>query len=489
MQINMNEFAFLYSKLIQPKSADPDLRSKEFFFNVLLAISIFLISVALTISIINPFISDPEAWRNNALPPAHIFAVFILFLCLFLLSRRGKIGFSILLFLAVYYSLPVCMIYKWGIEVPAGLLFFVLVITISGILVSSRFAFFLSLFSVILISGIHYLHLIGVISPNLYWKKNETMGMIEVVVIALIFLTIATVSWLSNREIKKSLDRARRSEAELKKERDSLEIKVAERTRQLQKAQMEKMKQLNRFAEFGRLSAGLFHDLVNHLTAVSLIFETLKQREAGDSPHFSQARSNMDKAIKATRKMGDFVRSVQKQIANQESQKLFSLGGEIREAIQILSYLARKNRVTIEFKESEEIKTFGNPIKFRQAAMNLLANAIDSYGSADDGAEPADPENARKIRVKLGRANDIIGVSVQDWGAGIPPAVMSNIFEPFFTTKGAESGTGISLFLTKCIVEEDFGGTIAVKSEEGRGTVFTVRIPQTDKADADEAGN
>jgi signal transduction histidine kinase len=64
---------------------------------------------------------------------------------------------------------------------------------------------------------------------------------------------------------------------------------------------------------------------------------------------------------------------------------------------------------------------------------------------------------------------------VKDTGSGIPPEVLPKIFDYAFTTKG-EKGSGLGLSISKQLIE-NHGGKIAVQSEVGKGTVFTIRIP------------
>ena len=63
-----------------------------------------------------------------------------------------------------------------------------------------------------------------------------------------------------------------------------------------------------------------------------------------------------------------------------------------------------------------------------------------------------------------------------DYGHGIPKHVLPSIFDPFFTTKAKGKGTGLGLSVSQGIVAKH-GGKIAVSSEEGSGTVFTVSLP------------
>ncbi|WP_460985309.1 sensor histidine kinase, partial [Spirosoma fluminis] len=68
-------------------------------------------------------------------------------------------------------------------------------------------------------------------------------------------------------------------------------------------------------------------------------------------------------------------------------------------------------------------------------------------------------------------------VTVTDNGTGIPETVQDKIFQPFFTTKPTGEGTGLGLSLAYDIVTKGHSGTLAVESQEGQGTTFTIQLP------------
>ena len=70
----------------------------------------------------------------------------------------------------------------------------------------------------------------------------------------------------------------------------------------------------------------------------------------------------------------------------------------------------------------------------------------------------------------------MVKLTVADTGHGIPKEVVNKIFDPFFTTKEFGKGTGLGLTVVKGIIEEHHG-SIAVDSEEGKGTTFTILLP------------
>jgi two-component system sensor histidine kinase HydH len=106
--------------------------------------------------------------------------------------------------------------------------------------------------------------------------------------------------------------------------------------------------------------------------------------------------------------------------------------------------------------------------RLRQAFLNLVLNALQATpagGHVTVGASVRNPSPD---------SPGVIEIVVADTGKGIPPDVLQNVFHPFFTTK--EAGTGLGLAITKKIIDAH-GGTIAIESESGKGTVVRVSLP------------
>jgi signal transduction histidine kinase len=77
-----------------------------------------------------------------------------------------------------------------------------------------------------------------------------------------------------------------------------------------------------------------------------------------------------------------------------------------------------------------------------------------------------------------------VSIEVRDTGPGLSPELQARLFEPFFTTKGEGKGTGLGLWLSREIVT-GFGGTIECASVTGKGTTFSVILPEADGASAE----
>jgi signal transduction histidine kinase len=107
-----------------------------------------------------------------------------------------------------------------------------------------------------------------------------------------------------------------------------------------------------------------------------------------------------------------------------------------------------------------------DPDGMHQVLVNLLSNALDAVESQ---------KGLIRVACHFDDESNELVIEVADNGTGIAPSMMKHMFELFHSTKG-NRGTGIGLAVARKIVEEH-EGTIGVRSEEGEGTTFTVRIP------------
>lgn len=457
-------FRHLYNQVKQfafPRQINEENKRKELILNILLIFSAAGFFVLNIIRILD-YIIYPD---KRGLPLGITLLILGFFLFLFWLNRCGWLKLASALFIIIF-ALP--MFYSfliWGADLPAAILLAVLVITMSGTLLGARIAFLSTFFIALFLIIITDYQAKGLIAVQNYWR-NEPAQIGDAIAYAVLLLIIAAVAWLFCREINRSLERARRSEALLREERDLLEIKVEKRTQELREAEMEKINQLYRFAEFGRLSSGIFHDLINPLTAVSLNLEQIKTET---DTKVSNAKSYLNQALLATNRMANLISSIKKQIARESIISLFSLNQEIDQIIQILAYKARRAGVTIDFSVSQITELKGDALKFGQIIINLLANAI----------EACEDTETRKVSINLSSSVETVKIIVSDSGVGIPPKNIDKIFNSFFSTKNSGGrGLGIGLASTKGIIEKDFHGQIEVKSEIGQGTIFIITLPK-----------
>ena len=118
------------------------------------------------------------------------------------------------------------------------------------------------------------------------------------------------------------------------------------------------------------------------------------------------------------------------------------------------------------------------PGEFNQVILNLIVNAAHTIA---DVIKNGGPEKG-KITMQTKNYSDWIEIRIQDSGAGIPEKVRSRIFDPFFTTKEIGKGTGQGLSIARSVIVDKHGGSIDFETEEGKGTVFIIRLPHDGKS-------
>ncbi len=370
-------------------------------------------------------------------------------LALWCLARAGcyrVVSYGLLLLL---YMTALHLTLRWGFELPLADLLYGLTVVFAGILLKPRAALITTSVVTASLITISYCQISHHLWPHLDWLKQDfQMG--DALSYAAVLYLVGLVSWLANQDIQRSLTRARTSEKAL--------------ARELEKSQLLRSLELQRFAEFGQISASLLHELVNPLTAASL---NLAQVADQETPLLQQAKRNLQQ-------MERYIRAARQQLIASTPPVTFSVSEELTAVREIMLPLARQAGVQLSFKTQGSLYLRGEPVKFSQMVANLITNALAAYAK-----EP--PLDAKQIKVSLQQVEKRLCLQVTDNATGIAKETLPNIFEPFFSTKqGGRQNLGLGLSMVKRVAEEDFGGQIRVESVLGEGTCFTVTIPLAD---------
>lgn len=216
-----------------------------------------------------------------------------------------------------------------------------------------------------------------------------------------------------------------------------------------------------RWAEFGKVSAGLIHELSTPLAAASLTLDEL-QREHPDRL-LRQVRRDLNQ-------LQSYILAARYQLKGESLPTSFYLSNAISQVALIMAPRARESGVKIKVMSKDKIKLYGDVVKFHQVISNLVVNSIESYGH--------DSELERIVQIKCYKEEANAIISVKDNGSGIRKENMTKIFTPFYSTKSENKrGLGVGLDLVKRYVENDFRGSIKVKSTMGKGTEFILKLP------------
>lgn len=146
-----------------------------------------------------------------------------------------------------------------------------------------------------------------------------------------------------------------------------------------------------------------------------------------------------------------------------------SLSATLREAVDLFTPRAQQFRIDLRLAATEEVEILGEPEQIHKLISNLIGNAIDACR--------ADTKQQKAHRIVAAVSRDELDaiIEVGDNGIGMDPAIRNAVFNDTTTTKGS-SGSGLGLLLSQKVTSEH-GGVITVRSEHGKGSVFTVRLP------------
>ena len=220
----------------------------------------------------------------------------------------------------------------------------------------------------------------------------------------------------------------------------------------------------------GILAGGIAHDFNNLLAAISgnagLAQSLLKSGEgAAAEIHLAEAENAAMRARGLTQQLLTFARGGEPQKA------VISVERVILEAATF-ALVGSRNRARYVFHSTWPIEA--DPSQIHQVIHNLVLNADQAMPSPGEILVQAD--NAvlgEDNRLSLA-AGAFVKLTVEDRGVGIPAEIIEKVFDPFFTTKQRGSGLGLS---SAYAIVKAHGGRIAVESQPGRGSVFTVYLP------------
>jgi two-component system NtrC family sensor kinase len=226
------------------------------------------------------------------------------------------------------------------------------------------------------------------------------------------------------------------------------------------------VQQAQKLASFGRLAAGIVHELNNPLTSITLNTELLRQELVLDHSAASSQREKVasieaaaQRILSFTRELLDYARPALDETRPVEVRDL------LQTAVEFCEHHVRQSGAMVHLSVPQGLPpVLGVRSHLQQVVVNLLSNACDAM------SEPGTIE----VSAEVGGGE--VAIHVRDEGAGIRPELLEKIFDPFVSTKPSGRGTGLGLSIVQGIVHKH-GGQISVRSQLGKGTTFTVVLP------------
>ncbi len=237
------------------------------------------------------------------------------------------------------------------------------------------------------------------------------------------------------------------------------------------------LRQAQKLEAIGQLAGGVAHDFNNLLTVIGGRSSLLLQKLHPDDPACKDVElieKTAQRAAGLTRQLLAFSR---KQVLDP---KPLNLNALVAGVVPMLRRLIGEHIEVVTVPGGGLGHVMADPGQVEQVVMNLVVNARDAM--PDGGMVTIQTANRKLQETALHAQGHVppgqyASVSVQDTGCGMDSLTLARIFEPFFTTKEPGKGTGLGLSTVHGIVHQS-GGYIGVDSAPGRGTTFTIYLPQ-----------
>jgi signal transduction histidine kinase len=207
---------------------------------------------------------------------------------------------------------------------------------------------------------------------------------------------------------------------------------------------------------------GIAHELNNKLTPVLGFAELLKLEKNQRIQNYAQnIGRSLEEAAHIIRQLLQLSKPISDQLA------LIDLRQVLQESLTMLKFQLCDSGCSVQtFAPASAVPVLADFAQLKQVVINLVINALQAM----------EGRPSPKIQMRIWATEKTACLSISDTGTGIPDEIIGRIFDPFFTTKGPDRGTGLGLSICTTILHL-LGGDIAVESQPGTGSVFTVTLP------------
>ncbi len=260
----------------------------------------------------------------------------------------------------------------------------------------------------------------------------------------------------------------------------------AEQTRKLLKQQQilqDDLVESRKLSALGMMVAGVAHELNTPLGASIMASSTMRKElnrlvesyDTGltkeDLQHYlASAELGLDLVENNQQRAAELVRSFKRLAIDRAREEIvpFNLKQVLNDLIKTLHHRLKSARIETDV-QIDNIEMLGIPGIISQVIQNLVMNAIHHAFEPDSGG---------KLTVSATSEQEWVILKVSDNGRGIVPELIPKLFDPFVTSKRSQGNTGLGMHFVHQWVTLSLNGTIAVETEQDKGTTFEIRIPK-----------
>ncbi len=225
--------------------------------------------------------------------------------------------------------------------------------------------------------------------------------------------------------------------------------------------------QQSKLASMGNMIGNIAHQWRQPLSEINAVLMNMQVKKEHDDLSDEEFERSVEECDIILSHMSDTISDFQNFFKPSKEKTKFSLQEECKKASYIIESSLKYNSIEFQIDIEDDCEVLGYPREFSQAILNILSNAKDVLKQRNI------EKPYIKLTLKEGKRYAI--VKIEDNAGGVKSKIIDRIFEPYFTTKQRSKGTGIGLYMSKIIIEDNMHGFIDVKNSK-YGAIFTIKL-------------
>ncbi len=270
------------------------------------------------------------------------------------------------------------------------------------------------------------------------------------------------------RELKEAENRCKRRQADedLAQLVKTLETRVIETVADLRRKDQMLIQQ-GRLAAMGEMIGNIAHQWRQPLNNVALIIQALQiQFNAGELTR-EEMDKNIHEAMEVLLYMSSTINDFRTFFREDKAKHEFNISSALNRAMSLISPSLKSFNMVVEIESNDEVVAIGYESEYGQVLLNIITNANDA---AKERKVPHP-----HVTIRIARENQHSVLYIRDNCGGIPDEILPKIFDPYFTTRGPDRGTGIGLYMSKVIIEQNMAGKLTARNVDG-GAEFRIEV-------------
>ena len=272
---------------------------------------------------------------------------------------------------------------------------------------------------------------------------------------------------LRTKELKLSNKKLKLKTLELEDLNNTLDARIKEEIN-TRKKQEQLLIQQSKLAEMGEMISMIAHQWRQPLSALSTLFQNVHLRYSLNKLNKEYLDKQLLLSNALTGKMSKTIDDFRNFFQPNKEKVEFSIQTAIKQTIFLIDDSFKSNSIKINNTDSQDILIYGFESELSQVLLNIITNSKDAFLETKI--------NKPNININTKIKDNSVQIFISDNAGGIEEEILDRIFEPYFSTKESYNGTGLGLYMSKMIIEQNMHGKLSVQNIKN-GVEFSIYIP------------